>query len=131
MRSHDVWLCELQLTHQYFFWSHLEHSAVRCSFPQVPQIVFWSHSAARWLDAMDWHLRHLLGSFFIRLAQTHLPSMIRPSLRAWLAASGEHSLVMRWAVCWPTVLLAVGLIHLLESIESVRSPVSCSIFLLL
>src|SRR5882724_2265024 len=108
VQSHDVWPCALQLMHQYFFWSPSVHLAVQCSLLQVPQTVFWSHTAARWLDPLDCHLRHLLGSFFILLAQTHLPLMISPSLRAWLAALGECNLVMRWAVRWPAVLLDVG-----------------------
>jgi len=108
MWSHDAWPCELQFVHQYLSWSLLVQSAVQCSLPQVLQTVFWLHTATRWLDPMDWHLRHLLGSFFILLAQTHLPLMISPSLRAWLAALGECNLVMRWAVRWPAVLLDVG-----------------------
>src|SRR5882724_9016912 len=47
VRSHEAWPCDLQLAHQNFTCSSLEQSAVRCSLPQVPQVVGWSHSAAR------------------------------------------------------------------------------------
>ena len=49
---------------------------------------------------------------------------------AWLAASGDRSLAMRWAVRYPVDLLVVGLIHLFNSIDSGGIPISHSIFLL-
>src|SRR5882724_11324700 len=51
------------------------------------------------------HFRHLLGSFFILLTQVCLPVMISPSLIVWFATSGDQSLIMRWAVHWPSDLL--------------------------
>ena len=128
--SHGAWMCDLQLTHQYLSCLPLVQSAVWCSLPQVPQMEGWSHSTARWLDPMVWHLRHLLGSFFILLAHTRLPAIIRLSLMAWFAALGDHNLAMRWAVHFPIVLLVVGLIHLVDSIDSGGSPISGLIFLI-
>jgi len=48
---------------------------------------------------------------------------------AWLAASGECSLAMRWGEHCPVVLLVVGLIHLVNSIDSGGIPISRLIFL--
>src|SRR5882724_2093844 len=129
IRSHDACPCVLQFMHQNFVWSSSEHSAVRCSLPQVPQAVGLSHSAARWLAPITWHFRHLLGSFFIFLAHVRLPVMISPSLMVWFAASGDQSLIMRWAVRWPATLLVTSLIHPVDAIDSGESPDSCLIFL--
>src|SRR5882724_6636219 len=127
--SHDVCPCVLQFVHQNFVLSSSEHSAVRCSLPQVLQAVGLLHSAVRWLAPLTWHFRHLLGSFFIFLAYLHLPAMISPSLMVWFATSGDRSLIMRWAVHWPTALLITSLIHLVDTINLGKSPNSCSIFL--
>src|SRR5882724_5813833 len=93
--SHDMWLSILQLVHQCLFWLSSVHSEVWCSLLQVPQTVGLLHTAARWEEPNDWQFRHLLGSFFILLAQTHLSMMISPSLIPWLVASGDWSLIMR------------------------------------
>src|SRR5882724_8942166 len=127
--SHDVCPCVLQFAHWNFSWSSSGHSSVRCSFPQVPHVVGLSHSTARWLVPMSWHFRHLLGSFFILIAQVCLPAMISPSLMVWFAASGDRNLIMRWAVHWPTDLLVTGFIHLVVTIDLGESPVSHLIIL--
>ena len=55
--------------------------------------------------------------------------MIRPSLIAWLAASGDLSLMIRWTVHCPAALLVVGLIHHVDASDLGGSPVSLSISL--
>ena len=127
--SHDVWLSIWQLAHQCLTWSSSVHLVVWCSFPQVLQTVGLLHIATRWEEPKDWQFRHLLGSFFILLAQIHLPMIIGPSLITWLVASGDWSLIMRWAMHCPTDLLTVGLIHYVDAIDLGGSPISLSILL--
>jgi len=67
--------------------------------------------------------------FFILLAQVCLPTMISPSLMVCFATLGDCNLNMRWAVCWPTALPSTGLIHLIDTINLGRSPISHLSFL--
>ena len=76
-----------------------------------------------------WHFRHCLGSFLSFLAQVRFPVMTIPSLMALLAASVDVNLAMMCAMHWPCVLLSIGLIHLVSTIDWFGSCESLSIFL--
>src|SRR5882724_12285559 len=127
--SHDVCPDELQLTHQKASLLVLRHSAIQWSFPHIPHTACWLHPAARCLTVSDWQLRHLLGSFLIRLAQTLLPAITRPSLIALFTAPCVLNLAIKCAAFWLIAHLCSGLIHLVDISTPSSSPKSCSILL--
>src|SRR5882724_9911090 len=125
--SHDVCPDELQLTHQKVSLLVSRHSAIRWSFPHIPHTACWLHPAARCLVVSDWQLRHLLGSFLIRLAQTLLPAITRPSLIALFATLCV--LDFKCVAFWPVAHHCSGLIHLVDISTPSSSPKSHSILL--
>src|SRR5882724_11929828 len=127
--SHDVCPDELQLTHQKASLLVSRHSAIRWSFPHILHAACWLHPAARCLAVSDWQLRHLLGSFLIRLAQTLLPAITRPSLIALFATSCVLNLAIKCAAFWPVAHLCSGLIHLVDINAPSLSPKLHSILL--
>jgi len=90
-------------------WSSSVHSAVLWSLPQVPQTMGFRmlllDGGLLKIDSLGISL--VPFSFF--LSRLVYPMMIRPSLIAWLAALGDLSLTIRWAVHFPATLLVVGL----------------------